>query len=254
MCEVLGYKLTHNKRTDELFNVVKQFLNKKSAVIVLDEVDKLEELDILYSFLEEIYRKSIFLITNPKEWLIYLDQRIKSRLMADNLEFKPYSYTETKGILTERREVAFYANVWDDAAFEIITAKTTEMKDIRLGLYLMKAAGMIAENVGSKKITIDHAKQSLGKIDEFFVKDKAQLKDDTQEILDFIKENSGKKIGDLFKLYTQKHSDVGYKSFQRNIAKLAENNFISVEKTEGGALGNTTIVRCDETTKKLTDF
>ena len=43
LCEILGYKLTHNKRTDELFRVVKHIVNKKSVVFVFDEVDKLED-------------------------------------------------------------------------------------------------------------------------------------------------------------------------------------------------------------------
>jgi cell division control protein 6 len=150
-------------------------------------------------------------------------------------------------------EFAFVPGVWDDKAFEIVANKASELKDIRLGLYLLKESGLIAENASSKKITVEHAVKSLGKIDDFFVKDKEQLTDNTQEILAFIKEHSGQKIGDLHKLYVQQKGEINYKSFQRNIKKLADSNFISVEKTEGGALGNTTIVKCTET-KKITDF
>ena len=78
LCSLLEYKFTHNKKTDELFKILRDALNKKAIVLVLDEVDKLEDNDFLYAFLEEIYRKTIILITNYKEWIAELDSRIKS--------------------------------------------------------------------------------------------------------------------------------------------------------------------------------
>ena len=35
-----------------------------NAVFVFDEIDKLEDYDFLYTILEDIYRKAIFLITS----------------------------------------------------------------------------------------------------------------------------------------------------------------------------------------------
>jgi len=35
VCEKLGYKFTHNKKTDELFKTVKEILNKKAVVLYL---------------------------------------------------------------------------------------------------------------------------------------------------------------------------------------------------------------------------
>ena len=95
ICEKLEFKFIQNK-TEELFSIVKQSLNKKSVVFILDEVDKLEEPDFIYMILEEIYRKTIILITNYKEWLINLDERIKSRLMPEIIEYKPYNQEKQK--------------------------------------------------------------------------------------------------------------------------------------------------------------
>ena len=77
MCDLLGYKFTQNKKTLELFKTVENILNKKSAVFVFDEIDKAEELDFLYYVLEEIYKKTVFLITNYKSWMTEIDERIK---------------------------------------------------------------------------------------------------------------------------------------------------------------------------------
>ena len=253
ICDLMDFKFVQNKKTEELFRWIKQNLNKKSAVFVLDEADKLEDLDFLYMILEEISRKAIVLIANYKDWVSDLDERIKSRLVPETTEFKPYSYEETKGILKQRMDYAFHPSVWDNAAFELIAKKAAEMQDIRTGLYLMKQSGLAAEDKSSRKISLEHAQQALEKIKDFSVKSPSELADDEKIILDLVKSNSGKKIGDFFKLYQQNGGKLVYKSFQRKIDRLQKNNFIIVEKTAGGEDGNTTIIK-HNSEKKLTDF
>ena len=75
LCELIGYKFTHNKNTEELLGVVKRYLNKGSTVLAFDEIDKVEDFDFLYHLLEGLFRKSIFLITNYKECVLKLDER-----------------------------------------------------------------------------------------------------------------------------------------------------------------------------------
>ena len=254
ICDQLGYRLTHNKRTEELFAVVKNMLNKKAAVFAFDEVDKLEEIDFLYDIHEEIYKKSILLVTNDKAWLDDLDDRVKSRLLPETLEFKPYNLEETKDVLKQRVQYAFVPNVWEDDAFELIVKKTAEAQDIRLGLHLMREAGNIAEDKSSRKITLEHCDEAIKKINQFTIKKSTDLTEDEQAILNIIKKNSDKKIGDLYNIYKEQGGNLVYKSFQRKIEKLEKNKFISVKKTSGGADGNTSIVKYATETKKLTEF
>ena len=254
ICEQLGYKLTHNKRTEELFEIVKNMLNKKSAVFTFDEVDKLEDFDFLYSILEEIYKKSVFLVTNYSDWLEDLDDRLKSRLMAEVLEFKPYSLAETKDVLMQRAEYAFAPGVFDNGAFELIVKKTAEAEDMRVGLHLLRESGNIAENKASRKITLEHAKEAVAKTGQFTIKSSADLTDDERSILDIVKKHSEKKIGELYTTYKEQGGELVYKSFQRKIEKLEKNKFVSVKKTAGGPDGNTSIVKYATETKKLTEF
>jgi len=253
ICEAMDFKFVQNRKTEELFRWAKQSFNKKSVVFVFDEADKLEDLDLLYMILEEIYRKAIIVITNFKDWLAELDERLKSRLMPEVIEFKPYSYDETKGILKQRLEYAFHPNVWGKEPFELIARKAYDMQDIRTGLYLMKESAQIAEDKSSRKIILEHAQHAISKIGEFSIKKSSDLETDEQLILDLIKSNSGKKIGDFFKLYQEKGGNLVYKSFQRKIGKLEKNKFIAVEKTAGGEEGNTTIIK-HNSEKKLTEF
>jgi len=253
ICQQLGYRLTHNKRTEELFEIIKNMLNKKAAVFAFDEVDKLEELDFLYSIMEDIYKKSILLITNYSDWLEDLDERLKSRLMPEVNEFKPYNLEETRDILKQRAGYAFVPNVFADDAFELIVKKTGEAEDIRMGLHLMREAGNIAEDKSSRKINLEHSTLAVTKISEFTIKKSSELNEDEQSILEIIKKNSERKIGDLYNIYKEKGGKLVYKSFQRKIDKLQKNKFISVKKVTGGE-GNTSIIKYASPTKKLTEF
>jgi len=253
ICNSIGYRLTMNKKTNELLNIVIDKLNKNlGTVFVFDEIDKAEDLDFLYTLLEKLYRKSIFLITNYKEDVLAIDERIKSRLTPETLEFEPYNLAETEGILRQRRDIAFVKNIWDEKAFGLIVKKTFELKDIRKGLYLLKEAGNCAEQESKRKIEFKNAEKAVSKLDSFFSKKENELTEDEQSILELIKKNPKMKIGELFKKYQESGGKSSYKSFQRRIEKLEKGKFISAEKTHGGKEGNTKIISLKN--KQLTDF
>lgn len=254
ICNILGYKLTMNKKTDELFDIAKNIVNKSCAVFVLDEVDKLEDIDLLYSILESIYKKSVVLITNFKEWLEDLDERVKSRLMSDMLEFKPYNLSETRGILKQRMGYAFVPNCFSDEAFELIVNKTADLEDIRTGLHLMKQAGNNAEKRSSRKIEKNDAEEAIKKLDEFSIKSSVDLPPDERSILNIVKEVTGKKIGDLYLTYKKRGGNLVYRSFQRKIEKLRKGKFIYVERKMGGEGGTTTIIHFKDPNVKLDEF
>ncbi|MBI5391262.1 AAA family ATPase [Candidatus Woesearchaeota archaeon] len=254
LCEQLGYAFTHNKKTEELLAEVKKIVNKKTVVFVFDEVDKLEELDFLYYLLEEVYRKSIILITNYPTWVQGLDQRLRSRLVAEIIAFKPYTLEETKGILEQRKEAALMPDVCAPEAFAAVVERTYTLKDLRQGLHLLRHAALLAEDAASTRITPAHVQKALAKIDDMKIKPQEELEQDEQDILTLVKENSGKKIGDLFQLYQQKQPTTQYKTFQRRIKKLSDNKFVFTEKILGGTEGTTTKVSYQEKTRKLDEF
>jgi len=255
MCDIIGYKFVQNKRTDELFAVVKQYVNKseRSAVFVFDEIDKIEDLDFLYNIIEDIFRKSVILITNYKEYVAELDARIKSRLTAEMLEFAAYNLSEIRGILKQRMEYAFVAGIWEEGAFEAIVQKTAKISDIRTGLYMMKEAALVAEERSSKKITVADVSEAMKKLDDFSIKKTEELGEEVQHILDILKDNSGQKIGDVYRAYQSSGGKLVYKTFQRKINKLEEDRFITTKKIEGGKEGKTTIINYGKE-KKLTEF
>lgn len=254
LCHLLGYKFTQNKNTEDLLNVVKNYTIKKPAVFVFDEIDKVEDLDFLYALLNDIYKKSVVLITNYKSWLDEVEDRIKSRLVPEILEFPQYDTPQTKEILKQRTGYAFVPGTWQADAFSLIADKAGDMRDVRMGLYLLREAGLAAEEASSRKITMEHAQKAVEKITEFLRKNSQALDDDTQFILTIVKENSGSRIGDLFKVYTEKGGQSAYKTFQRKIDRLQKSRFVETEKITGGKEGTTTLVKYSVKEKKLDEF
>jgi len=243
ICEELGFKFIQNKKTEELFKMIRDAVNKSSAVFVFDEIDKAEEYDFLYSILEEVFRKSIILITNYKDWIVDLDMRIKSRLIPEVSEFKPYNAEETRGILKHRSDLAFVDGVWISSAFDLVAKKSFEAGDIRIGLHMLREAALLAEQASQTNVRAEHVEKVISKIPHKFSRvDQEELTDDEKFVLSLVKKNSGRKIGDLFTLYQQDGGKQTYKTFQRKISRLSASGFIQTKKIMGGVEGSTTIV------------
>ena len=250
ICEQINFKFITNKSSDELFEDVKKLLNRTSVVICFDEIDKIQSNEIIYSFLEDILRKTIIFISNDNKWLLDLDSRIKSRLSLEMLEFKPYNYEETKGILNHRIDLAFVPNVFEKDTLKLVIDKTYETNDIRSGIFLLKQSGDIAESKSSRKITHDHIKEAISKLSSFNFNKSSDLIDEDKIILDLIKENSGNSITEIYDLYKDK-GDKSYRTFQRKIEKFKKNKLVTTEEISEGIRGKSTKVYYS---KKLSEF
>jgi len=248
LCDQVGYAFTQNKNTEDLFKIVSQIINKRSAIFIFDEIDKAEDTDFLYILSEMIYKKSIILVTNYKSWLLELDDRIRSRMLLEQIEFPQYTEDEIFGIIKDRIRYAFLdvSSVPDDS-LKMIAKKSAELKDVRIGMFLLRESALIAEEKASKRILVEHVERAITKIQQFSIKSSEELDHESKDILKIVKDNSGMKIGDLYKAYEKAGGRCSYKTFQRKIAKLDEGKFISLERTHAG--GNTTIVN-----KKLTEY
>lgn len=253
VCHELGYMFTVNKKVNELMSVLEGLFADKIVVFAFDEIDKAEEYDFLYFLLESCKRKSILLVTNFKDWLSEVDNRIRSRLTPDMIEFPPYSQSEIRSILEERAKMAFLPDVFQNDAITLISEKSFQNKDLRSGIYLLREAGIAAEGRSSKLVTYEHATTALAKLTDFTVKGTDDLDADSKVILDVVKASPDERIGELYKLYQLAGGSGTYKTFSRKVDKLEQNSFIVVEKVNLGNQGNTSVIR-PAGNRKLTDY
>lgn len=233
ICNILEYRFTHNKDTDALLKEIISIINKRSAVLVLDEIDKLSDFNILYTLLEDLSKKTLILIANEQNFLQNLDLRIKSRLTPEVLDFKEYNQDETSEILKQRIEYAFFPDVLTPEAFDLIINKTFEAKDIRTGLYLLKESGDTAELKSSKKILPEHAKTAIEKLKDVKIQSSTTLEPVDRTLLNFIKLHTGKSRKEIFDLYS-KDNKTSYRTFHRKIQNLERSKFISIGSRDYG--------------------
>jgi len=165
LCGRFGINTSYRGR-DELFPLALQKLRSFGSVaLALDEIDRVQDAMFIYQLLEEIPHKCIFLISTSREWLARLDNRIRSRLVPEQMEFRPYDREQTKGILEERMRYAFVPGAWEKDAFETVVRICSEFRDIRTGLSLMRSSALEAEKDASRKVTPAHVSRAAGKMD-----------------------------------------------------------------------------------------
>lgn len=231
ICNQLNYKFVINKTTDQLIKEVSKIINTKSSVIVLDEIDKLESaaFSILYSLLEDIYRKSIILITNNKNFLTAIDQRISSRLTPETVEFRSYNQEETHQILKERVGYAFVPKIFNEEALELISKKTFQLQDIRTGLFLLRETGNIVERKLKKLINKEDAEEAINKLTDFKIKQ--DLTGEQDKLFEIVKNNPGKSTIEIHSLYD---STISYRTFLRKINTLEKARLINIKEENLG--------------------
>ena len=176
------------------------------------------------------------------------------RLTPEVINFPPYSKDQIKGILSQRVDYAFVKGVWNDEALSLVADKTYQISDLRVGLHILKQSTLNAQDRSSKKVEFEDVNKALEGINEFSANDSEDLSDDSKNVLEVIKENSGLKIGDMYKLYQEKGNARSYKSFQRDMKKLEQGKFIQLSKLTGDG-GNTTVIKyIGNEVKRISDY
>lgn len=145
--------------------------SKKSLLICLDEVDQLVYKDqkVLYDLLRlNQYVKNpvglVFISNNPHVFA-NLETRIMSSLSLDEIEFRPYTLQEMKGILQERVDYGFHSV--EEGVVALASAHALNKNgDVRVGLECLLKAGRLAEKEASNKVKVAHAKKVLKSVDE----------------------------------------------------------------------------------------
>ena len=135
--------------------------NRLNLIIVLDEVDQLIKRDsnVLYDLLRiENYTKQkigLIFISNDKYVFRNVEDRIKSSLNLEEIEFKPYTFLEMKDIVEQRMKEAFVA--YEEGVSALVAAKAAERGDVRIALEILLKAGRIAKD----KLRVEDVKKVI---------------------------------------------------------------------------------------------
>ena len=146
-----------------------------SAIIILDEVDRLDGDDILMQLSRA--RESgkadchlgVIAVSNKIEYRDRLNERVKSSLREEEFVFQPYDANQLREIMKHRRD-AFYDDVLSDDVIPLTAAVAAqEHGDARKAIEILRHAGELAERENATMVTEDHVRnaQEWAEIDRF---------------------------------------------------------------------------------------
>lgn len=163
---------------EEQFKIILNYFSKEDiyALITLDEIDILKRNNYVSQILYDLSRLSetpsrganrilgILIVARDREWRKYLDPAVKSTVGQFVIEFPRYSYQQILDILAYRASQAIKSECLGEGVLEFISEITSDYAegDIRYALEdLLLYAGILAENEGSAKITVNHVRKVL---------------------------------------------------------------------------------------------
>lgn len=197
-------------------------------MIVLDEIDqpkRIERDSIIYN-LCGLGNVGLICVCNSRSVLYAMDERIKSRLNAKQIEFNPYTEDYLVYILERRAELALHPQSWNKKTLSRIASLAEG--DARVAIQTLKNAAYNAENDLSSKIREKHIKEgynSAKDIKKTYLLNK--LTTHHRLLYDLVKERKTVNSGKLWKLYLErctslKKQPIALRTFSEYMNKLIE--------------------------------
>jgi archaeal cell division control protein 6 len=154
--------LSHGEYIEAILNDVNQ--RHERLILVLDEIDKLPNTDILYSFtraseqqrLRDDVSLTVIGISNDTGFYKSLDPRILSTMDAREISFPQYSGPDLTEILEGRRK-AFYPDALDPEIIPYCAALAAQAGgNARYAIQLLHRSGEAANAAGDRVVTDAH--------------------------------------------------------------------------------------------------
>jgi len=145
----------------------------KQVIIVLDEIDKVKDLDeLIYALTrsnDELQKGGIAVIgiSNNLFFKDKLDVRTKSTLLQREMVFPPYNAEELRAILQARIKTAFKPSAVEDSAINLAAAiAAQESGDARAAVMLMLRAGEEADRSLLRVVKEEHVRLARTRVEE----------------------------------------------------------------------------------------
>jgi orc1/cdc6 family replication initiation protein len=226
----------------KLFSQITDHLVEEDEVLVvaLDDINYLfyenEASDALYSLLRahEAYsgaRIGVIVVSSDLslEVIERLDSRVQSVFRPDEVYFPMYDTTEIYEILSERAKRGFHSGVIDRPELEQVADLTGDSGDLRVGIDLLRRAGLSAEMRASKEIEQEDIDEAYQKSKHVHLSRSLRgLSDSERALVRVLAEHSGKQAGDVYEAFHDE-TDLGYTRYSEIINKLDQLGVVEAE-------------------------
>ena len=154
----------------EMLRILRKDLEKRKVhlVIVLDEADMLLKKagsDIIYKLTrfgeEGIEAKELvsLMLISQKNVFEMLDTASASTFKRTNIiEFGKYATDELRDIIAQRAELALHEDSVEKDSIDLVAEISSEWGDARFAIEILEKAGMLADEEGAGKISVEHVR------------------------------------------------------------------------------------------------
>ncbi|MFC4540605.1 ORC1-type DNA replication protein [Halosolutus amylolyticus] len=226
----------------KLFGQIAEKLVEEDRVLVvaLDDVNYLfyenEASDTLYSLLrahEEYPGAKIGVIvvsSDPAlEVIEELDSRVQSVFRPEDVYFPVYDQPEIVDILDERVKRGFHDGVISRETLERVAELTAESGDLRVGIDLLRRAGLNAEMRASRTVEMEDVEEAYEKSKYISLsRSLSNLTDTERALLEVVANNDGDQAGDVYEEFHER-TDLGYTRYSEIVNKLDQLGLIAAD-------------------------
>ncbi|MFB6201734.1 MAG: ORC1-type DNA replication protein [Halorhabdus sp.] len=229
----------------KLFGQITEKLVEDDEVlaVALDDVNYLfyesEASDTLYSLLRAHEAHSgakigVIVVSSDLDLDVIesLDGRVQSVFRPEEVYFPRYDEPEIVDILDERVTRGFHDGVLDTPTLDRVAELTAEQGgDLRVGIDLLRRAGLNAEMRASKHVTDEDVEAAFEKSKHVHLSRHLEgLSDSERALLDVIADHEGELAGDVYEQF-QAETELGYTRYSENVNKLEQLGLIETTYT-----------------------
>jgi cell division control protein 6 len=226
----------------KLFGQVAERIAEEDEVLVvaLDDVNYLfyegEASDTLYSLLRahETHsgaRVGVILVSSDLDLDVIedLDGRVQSVFRPEEAYFPSYDRGEITDILRDRIEVGFREDAVPTTVLDKVTKLTAEAGDLRVGIDLLRRAGLHAESRANMTVEpqdVDAVYEEAKHI--HLSRNLRALSENERALVETVAENEGGQAGDVYDQFHDE-TDLGYTRYTEIVNKLDKLGLIEAE-------------------------
>jgi len=254
----ISFKKLFGQLTDRLVE------EETVLVVALDDINYLfyenEAGDTLYSLLRahEVHsgaKIGVIVVSSDLSLDVIddLDGRVQSVFRPEEIYFPRYSTDEIASILSERVTRGFHEGVIGSPELDTVTEYTADSGDLRVGIDLLRRAGLHAEMRASRTVTEEDIDAAYEKSKHVHLSRSLEgLSDSERALIEVLLEHDGKQAGEVYEAFSEK-TGLGYTRYSELVNKLDQLGLITATYADVDGRGRSRELSLDYETDAIVD-
>ncbi|MFW5937530.1 MAG: ORC1-type DNA replication protein [Halanaeroarchaeum sp.] len=233
--------------------------DEEVLVVALDDVNYLfyegEASDTLYSLLRahEAHpgtKIGVIVVSSDLDLDVIddLDGRVQSVFRPEEAYFPVYDVTEIVDILQDRIDAGYQEGAVPTTVTDRVAELTAETGDLRVGIDLLRRAGLNAEMRASREVELQDVEEAFDEAKHVHLsRNLRALSETEQTLVEVVAEHGDERAGDVYDVFNER-TDLGYTRYTELVNKLDKLGIIEAEyeQLEGRGRSRTLRLAHDE--------